>query len=73
MGSSGKSKRTGSKSRGTRLHKRGRVAKFTARHVDQVRGLVVLGWGMSVLVVYGMGWRPRRHQVAAPEHAHIVF
>ncbi|EFN51442.1 hypothetical protein CHLNCDRAFT_140160 [Chlorella variabilis] len=36
MGSSGKSKRTGSKSRGTRLHKRGRVAKFTARHVDQV-------------------------------------
>lgn len=33
---SGKCKRTGAKTKGTRVNKRGRVAKFSRRHIDQV-------------------------------------
>jgi hypothetical protein len=34
---SGKCKRTGAKTKGTRVNKRGRVAKFSRRHIDQAR------------------------------------
>lgn len=41
---SGKSKRTHSKGRKTKLHKAGVRKKFSARHIDQVRERKKPGW-----------------------------
>ena len=40
MGSAGKSKKTGSNRKGTRLHKRSARKKFNARHIDQVHPML---------------------------------